>query len=148
MNEAHFHLVVNHLPIILPLVAAIMLIVGLISMSTNVKRTAYVVYIVGAVTTSMAMYSGDKAEKVIEKIDVNAKTYIEQHEEAAETFAVTNYLLGLIALIVLLCSYKEFRYLHLLSIAVLLFSLITLYFAKQTGTTGGEIRHSEIRLDK
>lgn len=147
MNEAHFHLLVNHLPVILPLVACIMLIVGLIVMSTTIKRTAYVIFIVGAVTTSLAMYSGDKAEKVIEKIDVNAKTYIEKHEEAAETFALTNYVLGVIALIALIASYKESRYLHLLSIAVLLISLITLYFSKQTGTTGGEIRHTEIRLN-
>jgi uncharacterized membrane protein len=147
MNDAHFHLVVNHLPIILPLVASIILIVGFFSISEIVKRTAYVIFIIGALSTPLAMYSGDKAEKVIEKVDINAKTYIEQHEEAAEAFAVTNYALGIISLIALLGSYKEFKFLYFLSIAVLLISFITLFFAKQTGTTGGEIRHTEIRND-
>lgn len=50
MNEAHWHLVVNHLPIIFPIVGVIVMIAGLISKSEAVKRTAHLIFIMGALT--------------------------------------------------------------------------------------------------
>jgi hypothetical protein len=40
MNEAHFHLAVNHLPIIIPGIAALILAGGFIFKSDIVMRTA------------------------------------------------------------------------------------------------------------
>lgn len=37
MNSAHLHLVVNHLPIIFPIVGVIVMITGLVSKSEAVK---------------------------------------------------------------------------------------------------------------
>ena len=42
-------------------------------------------------------------------------------------------------------SFKQKSYSSLISIATLIFAFVVLFFAKQTGTTGGEIRHTEIR---
>ena len=50
MNGAHWHLVVNHLPIIFPIVGVIVMITGLISKSDAVKRTAFMIFIIGALT--------------------------------------------------------------------------------------------------
>jgi len=145
MNDAHFHLVVNHLPIIFPLVGVIILITGLIAKSEAVKRTAYMVLSIGAITTIAAMTSGEGAEEVVENIKGISENYIEKHEDAAKLFALLSYVLGGLSLIGLWASFKQKTFSSIVSIAVLGMAFIVLVFAKQTGTTGGEIRHDEIR---
>lgn len=145
MNDAHFHLVVNHLPIIFPLVGVIILITGLIAKSEAVKRTAYMVFSIGAVTTIAAMTSGEGAEEVVENINGISESFIEKHEEAAELFALLSYVLGGLSLIGLWASFRQKTFSSIVSIAVLGLAFIVLVFAKQTGTSGGEIRHDEIR---
>ncbi|WP_343674209.1 hypothetical protein [Chitinophaga sp.] len=145
MNGAHFHLIVNHLPIIIPLVAILVLIIGFIAQSEVVKRTAYGIFFIGAITTALAMATGEGAEKEVEKIDTNAKVYIERHEDAADTFAIVNYALGICALIGIWGSFRKVRFLPVISIGIIVLAIIALFFAKQAGTTGGEIRHTEIR---
>ena len=49
MNGAHLHLVVNHFPIIFPVVGIIVMITGMISKSEAVKRTAYLIFTIGVV---------------------------------------------------------------------------------------------------
>jgi uncharacterized membrane protein len=145
MNDAHFHLVVNHLPIIFPLVGVIILITGLIAKSEAVKRTAYMVFSIGAITTIAAMTSGEGAEEVVENINGISENFIEKHEEAAELFSLLSYVLGGLSLIGLWASFRQKTFSSIVSIAVLGLAFIVLVFAKQTGTTGGEIRHDEIR---
>jgi uncharacterized membrane protein len=145
MNGAHWHLVVNHLPIIFPIVGVIVMITGLISKSEAVKRTAFMIFIFGALATIAAMNTGEGAEEVVENIKGITENYIENHEETAETFALISYLLGGISLFAIWASFKQKTFSSLISILTMIFAIVVLYFAKQTGTTGGEIRHTEIR---
>ncbi len=145
MNGAHWHLVVNHLPIIFPIVGVIVMITGLISKSEAVKRTAFMIFVFGSLAAIAAMNTGEGAEEVVEKINGVTENFIESHEETAETFAILSYILGGISLLGLWASFKQKSYSSLISIATLIFAFVVLFFAKQTGTTGGEIRHTEIR---
>jgi uncharacterized membrane protein len=145
MNSAHWHLLVNHLPIIFPIVGAMVMVMGIISKSEAVKRTAFTIFIIGALTSIAAMSTGEGAEEVLEKIDGAASPFIGIHEETAETFAVLSYILGGISVLGLWVSFKKEKFSLIVSIVTLIFSLVVLFFAKQTGTTGGEIRHTEIR---
>lgn len=145
MNGAHWHLVVNHLPIIFPIVGVIVMITGLISKSEAVKRTAFMIFILGALAAIAAMNTGEGAEEVVEKINGVTENVIESHEETAETFAILSYILGGISLLGLWASFKQKSFSSIISIATLIFAFVVLFFAKQTGTTGGEIRHTEIR---
>jgi uncharacterized membrane protein len=145
MNGAHWHLVVNHLPIIFPIVGVIVMITGLISKSEAVKRMALMIFICGALTAIAAMNTGESAEEVVENINGVTENFIESHEETAETFALLSYILGGISLLGLWASLKQKTFTSLISISTLGFAFVVLFFAKQTGTTGGEIRHTEIR---
>jgi len=145
MNDAHFHLVVNHLPIIFPVVGVIVMIGGIIFRSEAVKRMAYVIFILTAFATIAAMSSGEGAEEVVENIGGIEESFIESHEESAETFALLAYVLGAISLFGLWASLKRHKFSTIVSMITIAFALLVLYFAKQTGTTGGEIRHTEIR---
>ncbi|CAM3413211.1 DUF2231 domain-containing protein [Flavobacterium longum] len=147
MNDAHWHLVVNHLPIIFPMAALIVLATGLVSKSEAVKRTAYLLFVIGALTSAAAMATGEGAEEVVENLNGVSENYIETHEEAAETFALMSYILGVLSIIGLWANFQKKSFSKWVSIAVALFALVVLFFAKATGTTGGEIRHSEIRAN-
>jgi len=145
MNEAHWHLVVNHLPIIFPIVGVIVMITGLISKSEAVKRTAHLIFIMGALTAMLAIITGEGAKEVVEKISGISQIYIENHETMAETFALLSYILGGLSLFALWASFKQKTFSTILNIATLVFALVVLFFGKETGTKGGEIRHTEIR---
>jgi hypothetical protein len=42
-------------------------------------------------------------------------------------------------------SFAKKKFANIVTILVLIFAGVTLYFAQKAGTTGGEIRHTEIR---
>ena len=145
MNEAHVHLVTNHLAIIIPFIALVVLIIGMISKSDAVKRTAYFLFILGAIATFPAFESGEEAEEIVEHLAGVSHDLIHEHEEKAELFAILSYFLGGLALVALWANWKKKKFADTLMYVIVLYSVIVLYMAKETGTTGGEIRHPEIR---
>lgn len=145
MNQAHLHLMVNHLPILFPVVGILVMGIGLLSKSEIVKRTAYFIFTLSAVAAIAAMTSGEGAEEVVEQINGMDENFIKTHEEAAELFALLLYVLGGLSIIGLWASMKQKSFSSIVSVVVTLFAFVVLFFAKQTGTTGGEIRHTEIR---
>lgn len=147
MNDAHWHLVVNHLPIVFPIAALIALVAGFVSKSEAVKRTAYLLFIIGALTAAVAMATGEGAEEVVENLNGMSENYIETHEEAAETLALLSYLLGALSIAGLWASFKKKSLAKGISLVIFVAACVVLFFAKAAGTTGGEIRHSEIRTD-
>ena len=147
-NDAHIHLLVNHLPIILPAVGVLLLVTGFLAKSEAVKRTGFMILILGAIFTIFAMKSGEGAEDVIKKLDEASKDYVHAHEEKAETFALLSYILGALSIFALWASFKRKSFSNILTVIALIFALVVMYYAKQTGETGGEIRHTEIRNDQ
>lgn len=147
MNPAHYHLILNHLPIIVPVIGLLVMVGGHIFQIEAVKRTAYFIFIFGALCTIPAFATGEGAEETIENIQGISEQLIETHEETAETFAILSYLLGAISLLGLWANWQKKSFATLLSFSAMIFCGVVLFFAKQTGTTGGEIRHTEIRSD-
>lgn len=147
MNGAHWHLVLNHLPIIIPMVGLLMMIGGILLKSEILKRAAYGIFILGALTAIAAFYTGEGAEEVIEEIQGIDERFIKIHEEKAEIFAILLYVLGGISLLGLWANWQKKSFSNVISYMAIVFSFVVLFYAKQTGTTGGEIRHTEIRVD-
>ncbi len=145
MNNAHLHLIVNHLPIIFPIVGLIILLIGVFTKSEISKRNAYFVFILGAVASVAAMATGEGAEETIEHLQGISENLIHRHEEAAEIFAGLSYFLGAVALLGLLLGKRNLTLNKFVSVTVLLVASASMYFAQEAGRTGGEIRHTEIR---
>ncbi len=144
MNDAHLHLIFNHLPIIVPMVGLLVLISGFLFKSAVIKRVALAIFILGSLAAIPAILTGDGAEDVVESYGIGDKI-IHEHEEIAETFAILSYVLGAFALVGLWANWKQKSFANYLAVTVLVFSFVVLFFAQRTGTTGGEIRHEEIR---
>ncbi|MFN5025391.1 MAG: hypothetical protein ACK4Y6_06360 [Bacteroidota bacterium] len=146
MNAAHVHLLVNHLPILFPLAGIMVLVIGFTTKSDSVKRASYILFILGACGAFIAMQSGERAEEIAESIGLS-NYFIERHEESAEVFAIVSYILGSISILGFWAVTKQKSFATALGIVILSVAVIAMYFAKETGTTGGEIRHTEIRTD-
>ncbi len=145
MNDAHLHLVLNHLPIIIPMIGLLVLIGGMIFKSEVVKRTAYLILMLGAIATIPTFATGEGAEEVIEELAGVDENLIKTHEEIAEKFAILCYVLGGISLLGLWANFYKKSFSTIISFTTIIICITTLYFAKHAATTGGEIRHSEIR---
>ena len=147
MNEAHFHLVFNHLPIVGLLIGLLVLVTGFILKKTEVKVTALGIFVFSALASIAAFYSGEGAEEIVERIPGISETLINQHEEAAELFFTIILILGAVSLITIFLEIKKINIAKMGFILVILISLAAGFLAQNVGTTGGEIRHTEIRND-
>ncbi len=148
MNQAHYHLLLNHLPLLIPFFGLLILVGGFLFRSAIVKRTAFLLFIFGAIVTIPAYLTGEEAEEVVENIHGIDEKYIKPHEEAAEIFAISSYVLGVISLLGFWANYKQKSFANILALVIIIVVIIVLFYAQQTGKTGGEIRHTEIRAIK
>lgn len=147
MNDAHLHMVVNHFPIIGTILGLGILITGMILKNNSVKNTAYVLFVVAAVFAAFSMGTGEGAEELVEEMPSVGKQIIHEHEEMAEKLAVVLYVLGVTSLGGLFLSYIKSAKANLVSYVAVIVAVVAVFFAQQTGTTGGEIRHTEIRAN-
>jgi uncharacterized membrane protein len=145
MNDAHLHLLVNHFPIIGTIFGLGILITGMLLKNNSVKNAAYILFIVAAIFSAFSMGTGEGAEELVEDLPNIGKQIIHEHEEIAEKFAIIMYATGLFGLLSLYTSIKNHKLAKTISLITLVLALMAAIFAKSVGTTGGEIRHTEIR---
>ena len=147
MNGAHFHLVVNHLPIVGLLIGILILITGLALKKVDIQLTALGVFIFSAVSSIVAFNTGEGAEEMVENLPNVGDQVIHEHEEMAEKLAIALYVLGTFSIAGLVLNMMNHSKAKLVTYVVLLISLAAAFLGKQTGTTGGEVRHTEIRAN-
>ncbi|TDE27464.1 MULTISPECIES: hypothetical protein [Flavobacterium] len=147
MNDAHLHIIVNHFPIIGTIFGIGILITGVFLNNNSVKNTSYVLFIVAAIFGALSMGTGEGAEEMVEDFPNIGKAIIHEHEELAEKFALVLYVTGVFALISFVASMKKFRLAKIFSFITLVLALLAGIISINVGTSGGEIRHTEIRED-
>lgn len=147
MNDAHLHMVVNHFPIIGTIFGLGILITGIVLKNKTVKTVAYVIFIIAALFGAFSMGTGEGAEELVEDMPSVGKQIIHEHEELAETFALLLYIIGAFSILSIYFSIKKIVFEKYTSLLVVVLALVAVFFAKQVGTSGGEIRHTEIRAN-
>lgn len=147
MNEAHFHLAVNHFPIVGVVIGLLVLITGLLVKKLPIKVTALGIFIFSAITSVAAFYSGEGAEEIVENLSGISETMIHTHEEYAELFFTAILVLGFSSAVILLLQRYKSKYASYGFIWVLVLAVGSTILAAYVGTSGGEIRHTEIRTE-
>lgn len=145
MNDAHLHLVVNHFPIVGTILAIGILIAGLLNKNKSIINTAYVLFIIGAVFGILSMNTGEGAEELVEDMPGIGWKIIHEHEELAEKMVLLLDVLGVLSLLGFYLQYKNNPKQKLVSYVILILSIASLFVIQKVGTSGGEIRHTEIR---
>lgn len=144
MNAAHYHLLLNHIPILLTFFSLAVLAWGMAIRSDAVKKVGLVGFVLAALFVLAVFQTGEEAEEIVEEIPEVTHDSIEAHEEAADISWWLTLLLGLggaAGLVMLSGQYGgRDRFLWIL----LLFGVLTAASLSYTAWEGGKIRHSEI----
>lgn len=145
MNQAHLHLLMNHFPIIGTIFAFLTLFIGILLKEPGIKKAGLGLFVLTGLLTIPAFFTGEGAEEVLNSAVQNADAYEEKHEELAGIAIWTCSIIGLLSFIVLLIEKKYSFFCKILSIIILILTVGNGLLLKNIGTSGGEIRHSEIR---
>lgn len=144
MNDAHLHLAFNHFPIIGTVFGFGILVFGLVLKNKSVQHTAFILLAITAVLGLITIRTGEGAEEIMEGLGGDHHL-IHEHEEISEKFTILLYLTGAVAILSLITSIKNHAKAKLFAWVTLFLSFGCLLLAKPVATSGGEIRHTEIR---
>ncbi|MBO0952204.1 hypothetical protein [Fibrella forsythiae] len=143
MNGAHWHLLVNHFPIIGGLMATIVLGFGLFRRNDAIIKLAFGLFLLMSVFTAITNQTGESAEHYLKSINALDRPRLHEHEEAADMANIGMYLTGLLSLLALVWKKaNEWRWLPTLIFVV---SLVTFGLMANVGRLGGLIMHQELR---
>lgn len=81
MNSAHWHLLLNHFPIIGTYFSTLLLIVGIMLKSHHVKNIALGFFTLTALFAIPTFLTGEGAEDVLISIGQKNETFIHSHEQ-------------------------------------------------------------------
>ena len=147
MNDAHLHMLVNHFPIVGTILGLIILIGGIYFRSISIKNTTYFIFIIATIFTVFSMATGEGAEEIVEDMPTIGREIIHNHEELAEKLAIVMYLLGVVSVIGLITNIRNHPKATFFSYAIAVIAMVAVFLSAKVGTSGGEIRHTEIRAD-
>jgi hypothetical protein len=143
MNGAHWHLLVNHFPIIGGLMATIVLGYGLFRHNESVVRLSFGLFVLMAALTMITDQTGESAEHYLKSIHTLDEEIFHEHEEAAGPANLAMYLTGLLSLLALV--WQRAKQLHWLPTVIFVVSLIAFGLMANAGRLGGLIMHKELR---
>jgi hypothetical protein len=166
MNGAHSHLIINHFPIIGLIFGLLLLVIGIFLKSSVTRKCALFLLLVSGITAFPSFSTGEGAEEVMEHqkplvsctkdcvkfhADWNKQQelthhLIHEHEEKAEKFMPFMWGIIGLSLIGLILEWKKQKLAPIVGFIVLIVGIVACYFGREVGNSGGEIRHTEIRV--
>ncbi|MDO7854221.1 hypothetical protein [Hymenobacter convexus] len=145
MNQAHLHLLVNHLPIVGSLFAAVLLGAGLLQRNASLTRAGLVAVLAAGLLCLPAQLTGEGAAAIVQDLPRVSRALIQTHAAAAELgFWVLEGAASL-ALFGLLLLKNASPRARLLAWAALAAAGLSFGLLARAGSLGGLIRHTEIR---
>lgn len=142
MSAAHFHLIINHLPIFTIPLTLIFYVHGFLNQNERSKNFALKVLFFSTLFIIPTYFSGENSEDLIETISGINKEQIEEHEEIAKIALI----IGILSAITSGASVflKKFKFKAQAEKAAIFLSFISLILLILTAQQGGKIRHPEI----
>lgn len=145
INAAHWHVLLNHIPIIgLPMVA-LLLAWGVARANDAVIRLALIATVLMGAATWVVVLTGTSAAEEVKaaKYAWVKRDVIEEHEEAGEKAEIAAIVTGVLALTVLVIARGGKPPHRRATLGVLLGLGISAVLLGWTGWEGGGIRHDE-----
>ena len=143
MNQAHLHLMIVHIPIILVPMALILYLIGYRWSSKPLKLVALNTFVLASVFAGFAYLLGEGAEEIVEDMAGIAESVIESHEESATIALWLTIVLGFASIANLLSLKYKTEIARILVIPIILLGAVSSGALAYTAQEGGRIRHSE-----
>lgn len=145
MNQAHLHLIVNHVPIMGSLFAAVLLGAGVLKHSLDLTRAGLIAVLAAGLLCLPAQLTGEGAAAIAQNLPRVSRALISNHAEAAELGFWVLECAAALALFGLLLLKNESPKARLLSLLALTAAVLSFGLLARAGNLGGQIRHTEIR---
>jgi len=142
-NGAHWHLLVNHFPIIGSFIATLVSGYGLVRKSESVRQLGFGLFVLMTVMTLVTNQTGEQAEHYLRSINALDRDIFRQHEDAAGLANIGMYLTGLLSLLSLV--WERARQYRFLPLFVFVMALVTCGLMANVGRLGGLVMHKELR---
>lgn len=146
MNGAHWHLLVNHMPIIGGLMTTLVLGYGLFRRNNAIIQLSFGLFVLVSVATVITNQTGESAEHYLASIKALDRQRLHAHEEAADWANIGMYLTGILSLLALV--WQRARQWQLLPTVVFVSALVTFGLMTNVGRLGGLIMHRELRSEQ
>jgi uncharacterized membrane protein len=145
MNNAHWHLLLNHVPVLGVWFALAWMLAALILRNAVMVRSSWVALIVCALAAIPVYLTGEPAEEIVEGLPGVSKAILEQHEDIGKIAFIGMEVLGALALGALAVSWRNEKWLRPLAVTLVLLTTLCGAVLGYTAYLGGQVRHSEIR---
>ena len=145
MSAAHFHLMLNHIPLLGLAFGAVLLAYGAWRRHEDVQRASLGLLAVAGLTTIAVYLTGEPAEEVVEGLANVSHDALEAHEHFAWYPLVGGIVTGVAALGSLLYGWMRRSLARWTVLLTLVLALATTGLLGYTANLGGKISHPELR---
>jgi hypothetical protein len=147
MSDAHWHLVLSHLPVLGVPFGAAVLAAGLWRSSLTLQRTGLVILVLAGLAGGLAYLTGESAEHALENMAGRPESLIELHEEAALAALLATALMACLAAAALWLIRRE-KFGPTWGWGTLALAIGVSLALAWVATLGGRISHPEIRPEQ
>lgn len=144
MNAIHWHLVLNHFPVVLFMLSTVLYLVVCLRKLDTLRVFALLLIVIGGVLTVPVHMTGERSEEDFERRLLPTSATIGPHEEAAEKTLILAGISSAIAILGLLFLKMKKAIPVWLSVLLMLALTTTSVLFAWTGNLGGKIGHPEI----
>jgi uncharacterized membrane protein len=144
VNGAELHLLLNHFPVIVPMVGLPTVVIGLLAKSSAVQKAGLWILVVGALVSAPAYLTGEPAEVVVKNYPGISRLVIHTHERAAKLSLILMLTTAGMGLLSLLALRAKKRLPPAVWGIFLVLCATSLVFMANTAHLGGLIRHEEL----
>ena len=145
MNQAHLHLIVNHVPIVGSLFATVLLATGVLKHDLTLTKAGLRAVLAAGLLCLPAQLTGEGATAIAQNLPRVSRALINNHAEAAELGFWVLESAAALALFGLLLLKNNSPKARLLSLLTLVAAVLSFGLLARAGNLGGQIRHTEIR---
>jgi uncharacterized membrane protein len=144
MNGVFLHLTLNHLPVLLPILGAIILFVGIVMKLQQTQVIGVAIVVFGALATIPTYLSGTSAKKIAQNYPLVTQGSVDRHEVAALYSFIAIEIVGVLGIWFLwqFGTNRKVSRENLMALLVLI--VVASVLVSRTAHLGGLIRHEEI----
>jgi hypothetical protein len=144
MNAVQSHLMLNHIPVLAPLLAALLVAAGLAFRSQPILRVALALLVFAALMAVPVYLTGEPVEEVTKALPGVTEAQIDLHEDTALVSLILLGALGLAAAAAL-SVYRRRPVPGDVGVAILIATFMVAGQVAWTAHLGGQIRHTELQ---
>jgi uncharacterized membrane protein len=144
LNLAHWHLLLNHFPIIGTIIALALFLASFVGENQDLRRASFIVFAGVAFLSIGTFLTGFGARAMLMGKPGISDALIQRHEGSAMLTIWFVEITGALAAIGLWQYHRLKRPAHWTVTAVLFAALLTVGLVARTGNTGGDISHPEL----